>query len=89
MEVTFFAVVKSFDANTAISANFVLTVKNLSESYLKETPILSHTNCKQKYIVCAPIVGSLSGFFHISAKRTIRILIVVYAITFLINLLYF
>ena len=29
LEVTVFAVVKYFDANTAISANFVLTVKNL------------------------------------------------------------
>ena len=27
----FFALVKSFDANTAISANFVLTVKHLSD----------------------------------------------------------
>ena len=30
----FFALVKSFDANTDISANFVLTVKNSNDSFL-------------------------------------------------------
>ena len=31
MEVTFFAVLKSFDAQVAMSANFALTVKNSIE----------------------------------------------------------
>ena len=41
-----------------------------------------------KYSMCAHS-GALKRFFGISAEHTIRILIVVYAITFLINLLYF
>ena len=34
-----FAVVKFFDANTAISANFVLTVKNSNESIIQDPTI--------------------------------------------------
>ena len=47
---------------------------------------LSYTYCM--YSMCAHS-GALKRFSGISAERTIWILIIVYVITFLINLLYF
>ena len=43
-EGNFFAVVKSFDANTVISVNFILTVKNSNDVLFSVCTLLPPTN---------------------------------------------